>query len=182
MNQFKQKANLLLDRNPKNEFDWLFLMQHYGFPTRLLDWSENPLVALYFVVNEKPKIDGALWMLLPLKLNLFSSSELKHIPSFEDKELKNYTHETYESETSTFLNPIAAIAVRNNSRMVAQLSVFTMHHRSPAIEEVGDKKHVWKYIIPSNYKKAINNELKNLAINEFTLFPELDKIKSTIKR
>ena len=56
-------------------FDWLCLMQHYGLPTRLIDWSESPLVALYFAVrnefyhNEK---DGFIYALDARRLNSFT--------------------------------------------------------------------------------------------------------------
>lgn len=184
INQFKQKANLILDKNPKNEFDWLFLMQHHGIPTRLLDWTENPLVALYFVVNDYVEIDGTLWVLLPLKLNIESkvTKDPNYVPSFDDDDLLNYSPKTLMGEEDSSLKPAAAIAVRNNSRMAAQLSVFTIsHRRSPVIERIGNRKHIWKYIVPADCKEKIKNELKEVAINEFTLYPELDKIRSTIK-
>jgi hypothetical protein len=55
---------------PDDYFGWLFLAQHYGLPTRLLDWTENPLVALYFAVeNPEEKTDGCIWALWPARLN-----------------------------------------------------------------------------------------------------------------
>ena len=69
INKFRQNANLLVEQSPKTDFDWLFVMQHYGVPTRLLDWTESPLVGLYFAVTEHPNADGTLWVLKPIELN-----------------------------------------------------------------------------------------------------------------
>src|SRR3546814_4279407 len=62
LNKFKQDASIILNRYPKNEFEWLFLMQHYGVPTRLLDWTESPLTGLYFALERDIDKDGALWV------------------------------------------------------------------------------------------------------------------------
>ena len=52
------------------EWDWYFLMQHFGAPTRLLDWTEGALIALYFAVRDNPGFyDAAVWVLDPHVVN-----------------------------------------------------------------------------------------------------------------
>ena len=58
---FKERALLYLDFIPRDDWDWLALASHHGVPTRLLDWSWNPLIAAYFAVREEWKDDSVIY-------------------------------------------------------------------------------------------------------------------------
>src|SRR5678816_2453674 len=58
---FKERALRFLEFMPGNDWDWLALGQQYGLPTRLLDWTENPLVACYFAVEEASEEDRVIY-------------------------------------------------------------------------------------------------------------------------
>lgn len=186
--RFRQSAKLLTTHSISNDFDWVFLMQHYGVPTRLLDWTESPLVSLYFAVErfQSDNTDAAIWALWPSVLNrnanIIDRNEEQYIPAFEAEELKPYSIEGLNQGSRIALLPIATIATRNSPRIQAQLGTFTVHHsqRIP-IEEVGDRQHVIKYIIPAASKETIHREIRLLGITRFTLFPELASVGAMLK-
>lgn len=69
---FRMRAPILdLDFVPQRGHtdQWLFLARHVGLPTRLLDWTEGALIALYFALTEAKKKHPIVWMLNPLELN-----------------------------------------------------------------------------------------------------------------
>jgi hypothetical protein len=67
--EFQQKAKGFLSRDV-NSWELFFLMQHYRIPTRLLDWTENAFVALYFaLIDQTNSGDPCVWMFNPLLFN-----------------------------------------------------------------------------------------------------------------
>lgn len=179
--RFKQNALLLVSVRPQNEWEWLFVMQHHGVPTRLLDWTESPLVGLYFAVSERPRSTAALWALLPIRLNRFANvtaASPGDIPAFdEDPFLTSYTPSALAGEHQSKLKTVALLAPRNTARSQAQLAVFTIAHRDVTpIERIGDGRHIWRYIIPARAKERLKSELERLHITRLTLFPELANV------
>lgn len=175
---------------PKTEWEWLFLMQHYGLPTRLLDWTESPLVGLYFAVEKHDDTDGALWCLLPHKLNEHSNARFNfpmELPSFDFFDPDNDPVVNYRPTrvygTGPALRPIAALAPRVNPRILAQHGTFTISHREAIpIDEIGTGDHVWRLIIPAGDKEQLRTELAHLRITRLTLFPDLESVATIVKR
>ena len=184
---FRQNATALINPLPTDEWGWMFLMQHYGFPTRLLDWSESPLVALYFAVQSQAHLneDGVVWVLAPETLNhkagLSSDTLSSGIPFFGiDRELDGYSYDSIATGGEQW--PVAALAARNSPRIIAQHGVFTIFHNVLApLEEIHDGSHVWRYIVRASDKEGLRKDLEILRINGFSMFPELDKVVALLK-
>ena len=180
---FKQNAVQFVRDRPQSEWEWLFLARHHSVPTRLLDWTESPLVGLYFATHSRDdtskndKKDGCLWVLLPTELNSEANIDDSDLPVFEDndKNLRNYLPSRLAMESTTDFYPIAGIAARYSTRMQAQRSVFTVTHRTQtSIDEVGERKHIGRYVIPSTKKSMIREQLQVLRVDDLSVFPELD--------
>lgn len=179
---FKQQARPHLPSLPTTEWEWVFLMQHYRAPTRLLDWTERPLVGLYFAVSDSTSDaeDAALWFLDPIALNRHSGHKRafkKDILAFDiDDTLEQYLPDQVNAR-KTDLDPVAGIGPWNSSRMVAQAGTFTIMHANPvAVEAVADHSHIWRMVIPAAARASLREELASLGVTESMIFPDLDRI------
>ncbi len=152
-----------------------FLMQHHGLPTRLMDWSTSPLVALYFAVYqpEHDKKDACLWMLDPSQLNNFHREKF---PLECDGDNENLFEEVSHKV-------LAIHAPYTDLRMKMQRSEFTLHTHYGAVD-ADIKSSVFlkeKIIISHRIKASLRNKLQSLGIDRSTLFPDLDNIAQSVR-
>ena len=182
--RFKQNALPHLESRPENEWEWLFVMQHHGLPTRLLDWTESALIGLYFAVtddfDENETEPGSLWCMLPVRLNEASNVSMegdKDIPGFGDDEHLDQYLPSKVNKVRVRFGPLAAIAVRNTRRMQVQQGVFSVNHKdlSP-LDSAGCDTYLWRYIIPSESKEKIKDQLGLLNITKLAIFPDLTTV------
>ena len=170
-------------------WNWLFEMQHYGVPTRLLDWSLDALVGLYFAVHQAPGDvgkDAAVWVLNPVTLNQAFSfhSFLKpgYIPNVEDPSFNLFFGPG--SQILQTDKPAAAIGPQNSTRIVAQrgtFTVFPLRKSLTALDQFPDAgQYLVKIVIAGNAIPRIIEQLNRYGITRIALFPEIQSIANEI--
>ncbi len=184
---FVQYGGHLIPPN-KNTWDILFLMQHHGLPTRLLDWSESLLTALYFAIKESSTTnDAAIWVLDPFGLN--NKTIKKQIIDFFDVDFPQgyyyyFVDKDFPEYYGKFPNEIIAIGVNPpNQRIVAQRGTFTFHNNADfkkPLEEL-HPEFVKKFIIEKDLFRYAKKFLNYSGYNEFSMFPDLDGLARYIK-
>lgn len=178
---FSVKAPVRYPNCPTNEVDWLFLMQHYGLPTRLLDWTESPLTALFFTVWE-PGYDSEsadLWALNAPKLNAPQiGQEMVVIPPQGYKVIRRIAKDAFRGIQRDDSNEILAIyPPHTDIRMLVQQSVFTIHATRTPLDQLENKEEfLWKIEIPPHQKEHLRNFLLMFGITHSTLFPDLEHL------
>jgi hypothetical protein len=163
LDEFKRHAKqYLIHSHSYSEWDWIFVAQHHGLPTRLVDWSTNPLVACFFACQESAngKKSGQITAIAPGRVGYLSNDEIIAGPLNLSK--------------TRFVVPTAVA-----SRIIAQRGLFSVHSDPVTAWRARNQRDFFE--IPGELKEEIKALLSRLGIDDQFLMADLDGLTSTLK-
>jgi hypothetical protein len=190
--EFRRKAASLLPAGA-SAVDVYFLAQHHGMPTRLLDWTTNPLAALFFTAAGAQTQDGALYVLHPRDLIPKNPEAGRRVYPSDVVDIRDplvaqaveclFTGQNWVAEP--FILPI--MPDLRTGRMLQQGSCFTLHMPPTATAGTRPKEPAFsittakKYVIPQSAKYDLLVDLRRVGVNFASLFPDLDNVAREIR-
>ncbi len=175
-------------------WNWLSLAKHHGLPTRLLDWSYSPYVAMHFATHNFQDFDqdGAIWCVDYQRTNDLLPAPLKQILARDDANI--FTTEMLNRVATTldefdqlgdadfvlFFEPPSL-----DERIVNQFALFSLPSSATmSLEELLHRREATylRIIIPSALKWEVRDKLDQANITERVLFPGLDGLSQWLKR
>jgi FRG domain len=168
LNEFKKLSHPFIVDRSRSDWDWLYIARHHGLPTRLLDWSTNPLKGLFFAVQDfrYDDKDSVLWAL-----------EASGWVETMDREKRNTLHDM-----------LLVYPPHINERIVAQDACFTVFPLPPShgdfvpAEKTRLVKRTVEIVIPANARLRMRTELVQLGLTHRTMFPGLDGVARSIRQ
>ncbi|MDX2302033.1 MAG: FRG domain-containing protein [Microscillaceae bacterium] len=192
---FSKYSKSLLNIGRIDSFwDTLAVAQHFGLPTRLLDWTYSPYVALHFATSdlEKFRQDGVIWAVNHEKVIHYLPDQLKQILLEEGSnkfttELLNHVCKSWKEFSSLqqdsfviFFEPPSF-----DERIINQFALFSAMSDAQAMLDEWLEKHpdlYFRIIIPADLKWEVRDKLDQANINERVLFPGLEGLSTWLKR
>ena len=173
---FKRYAKIKLSNLPSRdeELEWVQLARHYGLPTRLLDWTRNAAIALYFAClkTSQRDTDGAALILNPKDLNREATKEYRIFDAHTDAQRIDMYFSTPGKRTQQSCRTIAINPVWNSERIMLQQGAFTLHGPKDFTLTSAQVPSLVCLRIPATRKQQLLVELERAGINEMSIFPE----------
>jgi hypothetical protein len=165
--QFKRAAPYLLPSVSSSDWNRLSLAQHFGMPTRLLDWTVNHLVALWFALSSGHNTDAAVWSFRPLRANIAAELSPDSDP--------------FGITKTTIFRPIA-----HSPRVAMQASWHTAHKFSEgkgllALDDLSTHHpHLTLFRVPRKTRASMLTQLEQVGISVTTVFGDLPSLCADI--
>lgn len=193
LHKFSSKAHHYVDRAdlPSTKLGWLSLMQHHGIPTRLLDFTESPFIALFFALGQIDNTDRrcAIWALNYRDLTKSSIEYLKNNSTFE------YNYSSAQMNQDSVYDNILDSGPHDilwmtepkisNLRMERQKGTFLLscniQKRILDLTPMLPLGSIHKIIIRMSFANEIYEMLKGMGINHSILYGDLDGLAKDIK-
>ena len=171
LEDFQRRSIHLIDYHPGNSWDWLALAQHHGMATRLLDWTENPLIALWFSMSPQADMTvseySVVWGFNVPTADIVNSTEDKDPFSGAGNKVFKPNHIT--------------------KRISSQFGWFTIHKSNPEKKFVpfehnmDYRERLFKIKIQSKCFAECKRRLHNFGINSASMYPDIDGLAKHVE-